>query len=105
MKEDKTDNDGYRRVGSNLYRTEALTLKEALLGGWEIKIPFFDQYDPFLTLSRKKGVMVQNGEVEVIKGKGMPIFHGNDEYGDLFIEYVVVFPTNSKKLKQLHDEL
>jgi DnaJ-related protein SCJ1 len=106
LKENKDENLGYRRVGKNLYRTEVLSLKEAFGGNWTRDIPFFDSYDPKITLSRAQGKSIQNGEVEIIKGKGMPVFHGNDEFGDLFIEYVIVFPLgNQKVLENLHDEL
>ena len=99
-------NLGYRRIGSNLYRTEVLTLKEALTGGWERNVPFLDTYEPDLKIRRKKGVVVQDGEIEKIRGKGMPIFEQDDEHGDLFIEYKVISPTgNSKLLQKLHDEL
>ncbi|GAV28216.1 hypothetical protein PMKS-001686 [Pichia membranifaciens] len=106
MKESKSSNLGYRRVGNNLYRTEALSFKEAMSGEWSRDIPFFDLYDPKITLSRDKNVFVQNGEVETIKGKGMPIMGGNDEFGDLFVEYLVILPLGDNKLaKDLHDEL
>mgnify|MGYP003365490721 CR=1 FL=1 len=104
--ESSDNNLGYRRSGNNLYRTEVLSLKEALLGDWERTLPFFDVYDPKITIQREAYQSVQNGEVEVIKGKGMPVLHGNDEFGDLFIEYLVIYPVgNQKKLKELHDEL
>jgi len=99
-------NLGYRRVGSNLYRTEVITLREALAGGWERKIPYLDKYEPELKISRKSGVVIQDGEIEKIKGKGMPIFEQDDEHGDLFIQYKVISPAgNSKLLQKLHDEL
>lgn len=106
IKESASDNLGYRRVGNNLYRSEVLSLKEALYGDWSRSIDFFDNYDPKITISRKKGQSVQNGQVEIIRGKGMPIYNGNDEFGDLFIEYIVILPLGNKKLlKNLHDEL
>lgn len=106
LKENPTTNKGYRRVGNNLYRTEALSLKEAMFGGWSRDIEFFDEYEPMLKLSRKENVSVQNGEIEIIKGKGMPIVNSNDEFGNLFIEYLVVMPLGSKYLKKdWHDEL
>lgn len=108
VREDFTkDNLGYRRVGNNLYRTEVLSLSESLKGGWSREIPFLDNYDPVIKIERKKGITVQNGEVEIIKGKGMPLHNSIDEYGDLFIEYIVILPTKNqdKLLKSLHDEL
>ena len=106
LKESPNSNLGYRRSGNNLYRTEVLSLKEALFGDWERKIKFFDEYNPTITIKRNKFQSVSDGEIEVIKGKGMPILNGNDEYGNLYIEYVVIFPVANKKLLQsLHDEL
>lgn len=106
LKENSDSNLGYRRIGNNLYRTEVLSLKEALFGGWSRDITFFDTYDPKITISRGVHIPVHNGEVETIKGKGMPILNSNDEFGDLFIEYVIVFPLGNKNMmKQLHDEL
>lgn len=87
---------GYRRIGNNLYREEVLTAKEAILGGWERVIPFFDTIDTELKISRGQNEMVSNGEVEVIKGKGMPIYSSDglddDKHGDLFIEYKIILP-------------
>ncbi|ODV94189.1 hypothetical protein PACTADRAFT_51069 [Pachysolen tannophilus NRRL Y-2460] len=99
-------NMGYHRVGKNLYRTEVLSLKEALYGGWEREIPFLDNYDNKLKISRPEGQMVSNGEVEIIKNKGMPAYNNEDEFGDLFVEYLVIFPGgNHKMLKNIRDEL
>lgn len=106
MKENIDNNLGYRRIGNNLYRTEVLSLKEAMFGNWSRDIKFFDNYDPKITISRKENESVQNGDVEIIKGKGMPILNSNDEFGDLFIEYVVILPLKDKNLKEnWHDEL
>lgn len=101
------DNLGYRRVGNSLYRTEVLSLREALQGGWSREIPFLDEYDPVVVLNRKNGIVVQNGDVEIVKGKGMPIVNTADEFGDLYIEYLVIFPTKNqhKVMENFHDEL
>lgn len=89
---------GYRRVGNNLYRTEVLTVKEAVKGGWQRSIAFFDEFEPEVNVSRPKGKVVIDGEVEVIKGKGMPIIEENGEhdeaYGDLYIEYRVLMTSS-----------
>lgn len=94
---------GYRRVGNNLYRTEAISLNESLYGGWERQIKFLDVEDDIIKLSRGAGVPVADGEVEVLVGKGMPILVDHDEeeqFGDLFIEYKVVIPGGSPNKQQ-----
>lgn len=99
-------NLGYRRVGSNLYRTEVLSLKEALAGDWKREIPFLDNYEPSIVLSRPAGKTVQDGEVEVIPDKGMPVDGQDDVHGNLYVEYRVVTPAGDPKVVQkIHDEL
>ncbi|KAK6460754.1 hypothetical protein DFJ63DRAFT_320880 [Scheffersomyces coipomensis] len=98
LREEFVKSWGYRRVDDNLYRTEVLTLNESLSGDWTRSIKFFDDDDNLLKLSRKKGEVVLNGEIEIVKGKGMPIVEDpnhpdpSEEYGDLFIEYKVIVP-------------
>ncbi|WEJ95420.1 DnaJ- protein scj1 [Yamadazyma tenuis] len=92
IQEDFKDTWGYRRVGHNLYRTEVLTLAEALEGNWSRTIPFFDPVDPEIHLSRHPQQVVVNNEVEVIKGRGMPFVDDDDSHGDLFIEYKILVP-------------
>lgn len=105
-REDFTSSWGYRRLGKNLYRTEVLTSQEATKGGWNRLIPFFDNDDPIIVLSRLDGQVVQHGEVEVIKGRGMPYSEEDDLHGDLYIDYVVLnVPTLGVKAKAGHDEL
>uniref|UniRef100_A0A060TFG4 ARAD1D15180p n=1 Tax=Blastobotrys adeninivorans TaxID=409370 RepID=A0A060TFG4_BLAAD len=110
--EARRGNMGYRRKGRNLFRTEVLSMKEALKGGWSRSIPFIDGSSK-VNLTRNSGVPVSNGEVERIKGWGMPPepehdhehdhHHSkHDKYGDLYIDYVVI-PAGGKK--DLHDEL
>lgn len=85
--EDPKDNWGFRRVGSNLYRTEILTSKEANAGGWTRSIKLFD--DETVDIKRSAGETVIDGEVEVIKSHGMPVFN-EDDFGDLFVLYRVI---------------
>lgn len=81
---------GYRRIRDNLYRTEVLTTEEAMVGGWSRTVRFLDNLN--ITFSRKVGELVVMGEVDRLTGKGMPILTNEDiqQYGDLFIEYVVL---------------
>jgi DnaJ-related protein SCJ1 len=105
VKEARENNMGYRRRGDSLFRTEVLSAREALYGGWELQIPFLDGTSN-ITLKREKGVVVNNGEIEMIKGKGMPVMAGNG-FGDLYIDYVVVFPIKLSPGKggYLHEDL
>lgn len=104
IKEDFKRSGGYRRIGNNLYRTEVLSFKESIYGNWKRDVPYFDSYENNITLERAKGVVTMDGEVEVVKGKGMPVFHEDDHHGDLFIEYRVIFPGGAN-LADLRDEL
>lgn len=104
LREEFKQSWGYRRIGDNLYRTEVLTLVEATLGNWKRSIKFFDEIELEIVLSRDSNVLVIDGEIEIVKGKGMPLFSDDvHEYGDLFIEYKVLIPASSKL--QEKDEL
>lgn len=83
-----TENWGFRRLHNNLFRTELLTSKEANSGGWTREIAFFD--GETVTVKRNKNVPVIDGEVDVIKGHGMPIFNDEHDFGDLYVEYRVI---------------
>ena len=56
-------------------------------------------------LGRKRGEVVQPGQVEVVAGEGMPVWlqeqerdrAGEEEYGNLVVEYTVVFPDRAEK--------
>lgn len=98
--ESKKDNWGYRRRKNDLFRTEVLTEKEALEGNWVRQIPCLDGHSS-IEIKRASGVRVFPGEVEKLKGHGMPLSKDDDKYGDLYIDYVVVF--RGKKPK--NDEL
>lgn len=84
----QTENWGFRRIKNHLYRTEVLTSVEANAGGWSLTIPFFD--GETVTVKRGKNVPVIDGEVEAIKGHGMPHLDDDHEFGDLFVEYRVI---------------
>ncbi|KAJ6260525.1 hypothetical protein Dda_4751 [Drechslerella dactyloides] len=79
----------FRRRGKDLLHSEVLSLREALFGGWSRNLTHLDGHE--VRLGRKKGVTVQPGHVDVIKGEGMPIWR-EDSYGDLLVEYTVVLP-------------
>lgn len=99
--EDEARNDGtfFRRKDRDLYWKEVLSLREAWMGGWTRNITHLDGH--VVQISRKRGEVVQPGQVDSIKDEGMPIWQGGhvheqdheaDEYGKLYVEYVVVLP-------------
>lgn len=79
----------FRRRGKDLIHKEVLSLREALLGDWERTLTHLDGHE--VKLGRKKGVVVQPGHVDVIKGEGMPLWE-HEGFGNLIVEYTVVFP-------------
>ncbi|KDE08015.1 hypothetical protein MVLG_01717 [Microbotryum lychnidis-dioicae p1A1 Lamole] len=87
---------GFVRKDSNLYWTEPLSLAEALLGFKKTVVGL----DGHKIVLQRSGV-TQPGFVQVVAGEGLPIYHESN-YGDLYVEYVVVFPTDlSPKLRQV----
>jgi DnaJ-related protein SCJ1 len=95
----RTDGAFFRRKDDDLYWKEVLSLREAWMGGWTRNLTHLDGH--VVQLSRKRGEVVQPGQVESIKGEGMPIYHEGhvhehdhdfEEFGKLYIEYTVVLP-------------
>jgi len=89
-----------KRSGDNLYTTVDLDLYTAVLGG-EITID---------TLSGQVKLKVapetQNGSKVKLKGKGFPVYKNEGQFGDLYVTYHVVIPTNlTDKQKALFTEL
>ena len=90
----------FKRLGNNLYTTVDLDLYTAVLGG-EITID---------TLNGKVKLKVkpetQNGSKIKLKGKGFPVYKEKGQFGDLYITYSIVIPTNlTEKQKELFTEL
>ncbi len=98
-------NDGgfFRRKGRDLFWKEVLSLREAWMGGWERQLTHLDGH--VVRLGRPRGEVVQPGQVEVVAGEGMPVWlaeqeqerAGEEEYGRLLVEYVVVLPDQVEK--------
>jgi curved DNA-binding protein len=84
----------------NLYSTVDIDLYTAILGG-EITANTFDGK---VKLTVKPGT--QNGTKVKLKGKGFPMYKKEGEFGDLYISYQVMIPTNlTEKEKELFTEL
>ncbi|MFI0491045.1 DnaJ C-terminal domain-containing protein [Flavobacterium sp.] len=85
---------------TNLYSTIDLDLYSAILGG-EITV---DTFDGKVKLKIIPGT--QNGTKVKLKGKGFPIYKKEGHFGDLYITYQIIIPTNlSEKEKELFEEL
>ena len=79
----------FKRVGSDLFLTHDLDLYAAVLGG-EVTITDFNH----AKLKLKVAAGTQNGTKVRLKGKGFPIYKKEGEFGDLYITYNIVIPTN-----------
>ena len=95
------NNTAFKRVGNDLFFTQDIDLYTAVLGG-EITISDFNQSK--LKLKVVEGT--QNGTKVRLKGKGFPIYKKEDSFGDLYVTYNIVIPTNlSEREKELFNEL
>lgn len=77
----------FERRGNDLYTSLNLTLEQALLG-FTKEIDHLDDH----VVTIEKARVTQPGEVEVIKGEGMPWHNEPSRFGDLFVEYKVEIP-------------
>lgn len=94
------NNTRFKRLESNLYSTEKISIYTALLGG-EITVE---------TLTGKVKLNVkpetQNDTKVKLKGKGLLKYKKEDQRGDLFITYKIELPKNlSDKEKELFNKL
>lgn len=86
--------------GDNLYTTVDLSLYQALLGG-EITMDTFDG-----KVKLKVQPETQNGTKIKLKGKGFPVYKKEGKFGDLYVTYKVLLPTNlSDEEKELFQKL
>ncbi len=94
------NNTPFKRLKSDLYATQEISLYTALLGG-EITVE---------TLTGKVKLNVkpetQNDTKVKLKGKGLPKYKKEGQHGDLYITYKIALPTNlSDKEKELFNQL
>ena len=89
-----------KRSGNDLYTTVDLDLFTAVLGGEKT----IDTLSGKIKLKIKPET--QNGTKSRLKGKGFPVYKKEGEFGDLYITYQVIIPTNlTEKQKELFTEL
>lgn len=94
------NNTAFKRLGSDLYLTKEIPLYTAILGG-DITV---DTLDGTVKLKVKAGT--QNGSKVKLSGKGMPVYKKEEQFGDLFLTYQILIPSNlSSKEKELFEEL
>lgn len=90
----------FKRDEDNLYTTVDLDLYKALLGG-EIMVDTFDS-----KVKLKVKPETQSGTKVKLKGKGFPVYKKEGQFGDLYITYNVILPTQlTAKEKELFEEL
>ncbi|WP_026450057.1 DnaJ C-terminal domain-containing protein [Aequorivita capsosiphonis] len=94
------NNTTFKRMNSDLYSNENISLYTALLGG-DITVK---------TLTGKVKLKVkpetQNDTKVKLKGKGLPKYKKEDQHGDLYITYKIDLPKSlSDKEKELFTEL
>ncbi|PHS52197.1 MAG: molecular chaperone DnaJ [Lutibacter sp.] len=95
------NNTRFKRDRNDLYLNIDLDLYKSLLGG-KIVISTIDGKK----LKLKVKPETQNGTKVKLKGKGMPIYKKDNQFGDLFVTYTIKTPTNlSVKEKELFTEL
>lgn len=94
------NNTNFKRLGSDLYATEEISLYTAVLGG-EIVI---NTLSGKVKLNVKSGT--QNNTQVKLKGKGLPKYKKERQFGDLYLTYQVKIPANlSTKEKELFTKL
>lgn len=94
---DLVDGTFFRRKGEDLFWTEIISLREAWMGDWTRNITHLDGH--VVRLGRKRGEVIQPGQVDTIQGEGMPIWseegdsvYHEYQFGKLYVQYVVVLP-------------
>lgn len=78
----------FERDNNDLKTTVVITLKQALLG-FEKELTHLD--NRIVKLNRK-GKITKPGEIEKIRGEGMPVYEASSDKGDLIITYQVEMP-------------
>jgi len=94
------DDPRFKRQGSDLFANAPLDIYTAILGG-EVTIDTLDS-----KVKIKVKPETQNGTKVKLKGKGLPVYKKEGQFGDLYITYDLQIPTNlTDKQKMLFEEL
>lgn len=94
------NNTSFKRDHEHLYNTVDLDIYTAILGG-DVTV---DTFDGKVKLKVPAGT--QNGIKVKLKGKGFPVYKKEGVFGDLYITYQLILPTQlTDKEKELFTEL
>jgi curved DNA-binding protein len=95
-----TNNTGFRRKGTDLYKTVDLPLTTAILGG-ELTVDTFDG-----KAKLKVKPLTRNNTRVKLKGKGFPVYKKDGQFGDLYVTYQIATPTElTAEQKKLFESL
>lgn len=90
------NNTAFKRAGNDLYTTVEIPLETAVLGGEQI----VETLNGKIKLKVLPGT--QSNLQTRVKGKGMPVYKQDGQFGDLFVTYQVHIPTSlTDKQKEL----
>lgn len=95
------NNTAFKRDKNNLYLNVDLNLYTAILGG-DLVITTVDNKKVKIKIKPE----TQNGSKVKLKGKGLPIYKKEGQFGDLFVTFNLKTPTNlTSKEKELFIQL
>jgi curved DNA-binding protein len=94
------DNPKFKRIGNDLFTSTTIDLYTAVLGGDTVIETMTGKVKMKVNAETQPGTRVR------LKGKGVPVYKQEGQYGDLYVTYDVRLPTNlSDKERALFAEL
>lgn len=93
----------FQKKGSDLYMKQKVSLFEAL-SGFKFNVTKVDGTK--VTIKTEPGEVIQHKQYKKVSGLGLPIFNQNTRFGDLYIEFLIEYPTQleeeqKEKLKDI----
>ena len=94
------NNTNFETQGADLYTTVEVDLYDAILGGEAV----IDTLNGKVKVPIKEGT--ENNKKVKLKGKGLPIYKKEDQFGDLYVTFSIKTPTNlTAEEKELFEKL
>eukprot|EP00462_Mataza_sp_D1_P013608 CAMPEP_0175149620 /NCGR_PEP_ID=MMETSP0087-20121206/17354_1 /TAXON_ID=136419 /ORGANISM="Unknown Unknown, Strain D1" /LENGTH=510 /DNA_ID=CAMNT_0016435351 /DNA_START=1 /DNA_END=1533 /DNA_ORIENTATION=- len=84
--------------GSDLFYNHSLSFQEAT-SGFNLEIKHLSEHD--IKLSSVSGKIYKSGDVQLVKGKGMPTAGTPGQFGNMYVEFNVKIPAPFSKLAGL----